>query len=64
MLQHNPVFYNPLEKVVLKEETVTERLVVSSHVLTPKHKVEQQLLTWEQLFQLLQETNKQPFLDN
>ncbi len=30
---------------------------MSSHVPTLKHKVEQQLLTWKQLFQLLQETN-------
>ncbi len=40
---------------------LTSPLVVSSHVATLKHEGEQQLLTQKRLFQLLQETNKQPF---
>ncbi len=48
-------------KAVLKDETIAECSVVSSHVPTLKHEVEQKLLTWQQLFQLLQETNKQLF---
>ncbi len=54
-------FGSPLKNVVLKDETITECLVVSSHVLTLNHKVEQQLLTQRRLCQLLQETNKQLF---
>ncbi len=50
-----------VKKVVSEGETISECLVVSSHVLTLKHEVEQQLLTLKQLLQLLQETNKQPF---
>ncbi len=44
------------KKVFLKDEAI-----VSSHVPTLKHEVEQQLLTRKQLFQLLQETNTQLF---
>ncbi len=43
---------------------IAKFLVVSSHVTTLKHKVEQQLLTQKWLFRLFQETNKQPFLAN
>ncbi len=50
------------KKFVLKDETTAKCLVVSSHVPTLKHEVEQQLLTQKQLLQLLQETNKQLFL--
>ncbi len=48
--------------LVLKDNKLTECLVVSSHVPTLKHEVKQQHITWNQLSQLLQETNKKLFL--
>ncbi len=48
-------------KVVLKDKTIAKCLLVSSYVTMLEHEVEQQLLTWKQQFQLLQETHKQPF---
>ncbi len=47
--------------LVLKEEAVSQCLVVSSLGATLKYEQEQQLLTWKRPFQLPQERNKQPF---
>ncbi len=49
------------QMLILKDEKLAERLVMSSHVPTLKHKVKQQHITRKQLFQLLRETNKQLF---
>ncbi len=54
-------FNNQATKGCFKRRDNTECLVVSSHVPTLKHKVKQQLLTQKWLFQLLQDTNKEPF---
>ncbi len=45
--------------LIFKDEKLTKCLVVFSHVLTLKHQVKQQHITWKWLFTLLQETNKQ-----
>ncbi len=47
--------------VILKYVELTECLVVSSHVLTLKHKVRHRCITRKWLFQLHQETNRQLF---
>ncbi len=51
--------WQSIEKGRFKDETIAQSLLVSSYVPTLKRKVEQQLSTWKQLLQLLQETNKQ-----
>ncbi len=59
---HFKCFDNPSKKVILKEETIAECLVVSSHVLTLKHEVEQQLIGWKWLFVCFLKQLKEPLL--
>ncbi len=47
---HFRCFKNPLKKVVLKEKTIAECLVVCAYVTTLKQEVKQRLIAWKRLF--------------
>ncbi len=55
-------FNNPVKKGCFKGRDNTECLVVSSHVLTLKYKVKQQLISRKRLFVCVLKKLKEPFL--